>query len=188
MRNEDGRPSGSGAATSVKLGPGNGRLVSVPPFDIPIDRRRIITGGLAGGLAAAGLAVPSASAGFRGWCRTDPLISLDGELANIFVSAPFKMLVKNSGPVDYVVTVPEGVKAHLILLGVGFGRGERCRFQTSRKLKKTEEGIEVRIEVKVPARADLPLALEFAPRVLGLLWPETAEGRTNRKVVMETRF
>lgn len=46
----------------------------------------------------------------------------------------------------------------------------------------------MRIAVRAPARADLPLALEFAPRVLGLLWPETAEGRTNRKVVMETRF
>lgn len=161
----------------------------MPPFDSPINRRRMIAGGIAGGLAAAtGLVVPSASAGFRGWCRTDPLISLDGELANIFVSAPLKMLAKNSGPVEYVVTVPEDVKARLILLGLGFGRGERCRFETSRKLKKTEDGIELHIAVEVPARADLPLALEFAPRVLGLLWPESAEGRSNRKVVMETRF
>ncbi len=162
----------------------------MPPFDAPIDRRRIITGGLAGGLAvaASGLAIPSASAGFRGWCRTDPLISLDGELANIFVSAPLQMLARNNGPVEYVVTVPEDVRAHLILIGVGFGRGERCRFETSRKLRKTDEGIELKIAVTVPAKTDLPLALEFAPRVLGLLWPESAEGRSNEKVVMRTRF
>jgi hypothetical protein len=162
----------------------------MPSFDSPIDRRRVIAGGLAGGLAlaASGLVVPPASAGFRGWCRTDPLIALDGELANIFVSAPLKMLTKNSGPVDYVVTVPVGVTTQLVLTGVGFGRGERCRFETSRKLKKTEEGIELHVAVTVPARADLPLALEFAPRVLGLLRPESADGKANTTVIMETRF
>lgn len=140
-------------------------------------------------LAAAGLAgsvIPSQAG--RGWCRTDPLILIDGELADIFCTAPLEMLLLATGPTEIVVTVPKGVKLHLVLGGIGFGRGEKVRFKTSKKLKKKNGKIDVEVKAFMPAKKDMPVGLEFAPRLLGILNPDTAEGVSNSWVTLKTKF
>lgn len=150
-------------------------------------RRGLVLSAVA--VAAAGIASPlhSASAA-RGWCRTDPLILINGELADIFCTAPLSMLLQATGPTEFVVTVPRGVQASLVLAGPGFLKGERIEFEHSRKLEKTKLGIEVKIEVRVPAREDLPIGVEFAPRILGILNPDRAEGFANSWVTLNTIF
>lgn len=102
----------------------------ITPLNHESDRRRVV--GLAIALATSGLAwtVRSATA-IRGWCRSDPLILIDGHLADIVCDAPLEALFKVNGPTQIVVTVPHGVQANLVLAGPGFGRGEQVSFANS---------------------------------------------------------
>jgi hypothetical protein len=129
---------------------------------------------------------PGASAA-RAWCRTDPLIVVDGTLADVFVSGPLTAPLKVTGPTKMIVTVPEGVKAHLILQDLGFLRGYDFKFVQSSELQKTDKGIEIRIEVYVPARdSSMPIKVEFSPRLLGILAPEGVEGTANEWITLDT--
>ncbi len=121
------------------------------------------------------------------WCRTDPVVSIGGDVADIFVAAPFDAPLKVTGPNQVVVVVPNGVPAHLVLKDLGFGKGEEVTFQESAKLKATEDGIEVVVKVMVPASEDdMPVRVEFAPRVVGVLQPASAEGTANEWVTLRT--
>lgn len=144
-------------------------------------------GAMAAATAALAHTATPAAAG-RGWCRSDPLILIDGELADIFCTAPLSMLLQATGPTKIVVTVPKGVKTHLVLGGIGFGRGEKTTFKKSKRLKKKGGKIDVEIKAMMPAKNDLPVGLEFAPRLLGILNPDTAEGVANSWVTLKTKF
>lgn len=162
-------------------------------------RRRVRRAALAPVLLAAlawMVAVQPAAAGIS-WCRSDPVVLFtvpnggllgSGVLADIFVSAPLPILLNVTGPNEVVVTTPPGVDAALAVNDLGFGRGERVTFQNSSDLAITERGIEIEIAVFVPAKKDLAVEVQFAPRVLGLLWPDTASGRTNEWIVLSTTF
>lgn len=150
-----------------------------------LGRRAVVAAGA--GLAVGAIGAPGAAA-FRGWCRSDPLVAIDGELADVFVSAPARVLLAVEGPTEYVITTPKGVAAELILAGPGFGRGERVSFATSRKLERTGRGIELVVAVRLPTGVDLPMAVEFAPRIVGILTPEVVEGESNRWVRLRTTF
>jgi hypothetical protein len=125
----------------------------------------------------------------RSWCKTDPLIMVDGELANIFVMSSLTAPLKVTGPNEIIVSVPEGVDAELIVADLGFGRGQIVRFATSPDLRVTEAGIEMRIAVRVPSwDASLPVRVEFAPRIVGILDPASAEGVANEWVTLNVVF
>jgi hypothetical protein len=150
--------------------------------------RRAFAAGLVGGGLAAAAGVRQAAAG-RAWCRIDPVVIIGGELADVFVSAPLLSILKVNGPNEMVVTVPKGVPAHVVVPDlVGFGYGTDFRFAESSNLRQTDEGIEVKVEVYVPARSDIPVRAEFAPRLLGILRPDTAEGTANEWVKLRTRL
>ena len=93
---------------------------------------------------------PGASAA-RAWCRTDPLVVIDGTIADVFVSGPLLAPLKVTGPTKLVVTVPEGVTTQLILTDLGFLRGYDVKFQQSSELQKTDKGVEVRVQVYAQA-------------------------------------
>ena len=132
------------------------------------------------------LAVPGVGAG-RGWCRSDPVVLIDGEVADVFVLAPLDAPLKVTGPTEIVITTPVGVEADLVLAGPGFGQGEEVRFAESRRLRRTATGIEVEVKVYVPATDDaMPVLVEFAPRIVGILWPASAEGTANAWVTLRT--
>jgi hypothetical protein len=132
------------------------------------------------------VAAPGASAA-RAWCRTDPIVVIDGTLADVFVSGPLLAPLKVTGPTRLVVTVPVGVKTQLILTDLGFLRGYDVKFQQSSELQKTDKGIEVRVQVYVPARdSNMPVKVEFAPRLLGLLWTDSTEGTANQWITLDT--
>ena len=136
---------------------------------------------------AATVAAPEAGA-YRTWCRTDPVVSVGGVVVDVFVSGPLNAPTLVTGPTLVVVTVPRGVDAWLVASDVGFGRGERVSFEESGALRATVGGVEVRVDVYVPSRDDdMPVLVEFAPRVVGLLAPASAEGTANRWVSLEAR-
>lgn len=151
------------------------------------DRRGLVRLGALLAAGGFGLRVHGADAG-RGWCRSDPLLLIDGILVDIFCTAPLSVLWQATGPTQIDVTVPDGVKATLVLAGIGFGRGERLRFANSKDLERTEDSIEVRVEVLVPARENLPIGVEFAPRILGILNPARAEGFANSIITLTTKL
>jgi hypothetical protein len=123
--------------------------------------------------------VTGASAGV-GWCRTDPVIMVDGDVADIFVSAPIEAPLKVTGPTKIVISTPPEVDAVLIASTLGFGKGEVVEFEQSESLKVRAEGIDLRIRVFVPATdEELPVLVEFAPRILGVLTPMSAQGTAN---------
>jgi hypothetical protein len=157
--------------------------------DLPVangfTRRQAVRYGAFLIAAASGLAMRSADAA-RGWCRSDPLILIDGIIVDIFCTAPLTALLKVTGPTEIVITVPQGVKTTLLLAGIGFGRGEKVRFATSNDLTRNEEHIDVKVEVTVPAKEDLPIGVEFAPRILGILNPARAEGFANHLITLDT--
>jgi hypothetical protein len=162
--------------------------MAVPPAR-PASSRRVF----AASVASAGLLLVTGtreSAALRAWCRTDPVVIIGDDLADVFVSGPLSAPLKVTGPNTIVVTVPLGVRAEVILPDpIGFGRGNEFRFAESSKLRRTEAGIEVTIVVRVPARDDeMPVKAEFAPRVLGLLRPDFARGAANEWVTLRTRL
>jgi hypothetical protein len=131
------------------------------------------------------LAAPGAAA-VKGWCKTDPVIMVDGQIADVFVSAPLYAPLKVTGPTQIVVTVPVGVDAWLVASDLGFGRGEVVTFAESSDLQRTATGVEVEVAVYVPATTAMPVRVEFAARLLGILAPAWAEGTANAWVSLKT--
>jgi hypothetical protein len=124
----------------------------------------------------------------RGWCRSDPVVLIDGILADVFTSGPLDALLTVTGPTQIVITTPKTVTISLAIPGLGFGRGERVRFERSGKLERTNDGIELKIAVLVPAKNDFPVTVDFAPRLLGILKPESADGRANDWINLATKL
>jgi hypothetical protein len=124
----------------------------------------------------------------RGWCRSDPLIAIEDVLVDIFCTAPPTTPLHVTGPTEIVVSVPVGVKTVLIVAGVGFGRGERLRFEEKRRLKQSAAGLNLEVRVYVPANRKLPIGVEFAPRIVGILNPARAKGVTNKWITLATRL
>ncbi len=124
----------------------------------------------------------------RGWCRSDPLILIEGVVLDIFCSAPLTAPLYVTGPTEIVVSVPAGVQPALVLAGVGFGRGELVRFEERNRLQQSAEGLEVEVEVYVPARSELPIGVVFARNLVGILDPTRAEGVTNEWISLGKRL
>ena len=121
-------------------------------------------------------------------CRADPVVLIDGQIADILLSSYAGMKDAASGPAKVVVTVPSGVRAELVATDLGFGgHGYEVRFAHSDRLRVTEHRLEVRVEVYAPASdGSLPVWVEFTPRGVGNLSAGSAEGRANDWVTLTT--
>ena len=134
----------------------------------------------------AGLTVREADAA-TAWCRTDPIVVINDVIVDIFVSAPLTAPLKVTGPTQVEVTVPVGVKAWTLLTDLGFGRGEVVTYKQSDRLRVRNGVVEVKVRVYVPSRdSSMPVRVEFAPRILGILNPDSAQGTANSWVALTT--
>lgn len=130
---------------------------------------------------------PQATTAGTGWCRTDPVVAIGGQLADVFVSAPLDAPLLVTGPNHIVITLPLGVDRMLIASTLGFGQGEIVEFAESPSLRATADRIDVRIKVYVPATDDaMPVLVEFAPELVGSLAPASAEGTANTWISLRT--
>jgi hypothetical protein len=131
-------------------------------------------------------AQPSAAASVM-WCRSDPLVIIDGYVVDVFVGIPVTDLPKVTGATEIVVTTPPGVGVALAAPGVGFGYGEDVTFGELPSLDVDQEGMQIRVKVLVPTTDDaVPVQVQLAPRVVGILSPATAEGQANAWVAVRT--
>ena len=158
------------------------------PSFLPRFRRRRFVMAAAVILAASGMTFTGSTADAgKGWCRVDPVVIIDGQIADIFVGSTLSALTSTTGPIKVVVTVPEGAKTTYVISDLGFLRGYDFRFATSPDLEKTADGVPVRVAVYVPAKSDsLPITVYFSPRLLGLLWPASADGHANSWVTVNS--
>jgi len=162
-----------------------------------LHRRGVIGGAI--GLAAGAVLDAGPVAAGRGWCRVDPVVAIDGEVADIFVAVPLADILAVNGATEIVVALPAGVDGRLVVPGLwatekgdfsgaGFRHGEYTRFVKSRRLERTRDGIEVKVSVRVPARGKVPVRVEFAPRIVGVLRPDATKGAANAWVRLKTTF
>jgi hypothetical protein len=127
--------------------------------------RRMVTRMLAGGaltVVSSGLLIPhSAQAGIS-WCRTDPLITVNGATGHVYVESIWEMFEYCTGPVKINVDVPKGADASAEPLDNGFGRGYNITFSNGNGLKSRGPFTDVRISARVPCqRQDIPVRVYF---------------------------
>jgi hypothetical protein len=153
------------------------------------SRRRVLrTAAALVTMAVAAAADSQVARASRGWCRSDPLILIEGVVVDIFCTAPPAVLLQASGPTEIVVSLPVGVKPTLVLAGVGFGRGENVRFEETERLQRSDTAIPLEVAVYVPARKSLAIGVEFARNLVGILEPVRAEGATNQWITLATQL
>ncbi len=129
-------------------------------------------------LALLALTLP-AHAGLT-WCKSDPVVSLDGTLVDITVGIPLEYVPLVKGPTRIEIQTPESVARRLIASGPGYngypeevvftdGTGEVVdkRFPTTVKVRvpieksKLSPGEHVPVEVTVlPHNAPVPVVVE----------------------------
>src|SRR5690348_16875053 len=51
----------------------------------------------------------------RGWCYADPVVVVDGQLADVYLASDLAMLTSASGAIQLVVTVPVNSTAKVLL-------------------------------------------------------------------------
>jgi hypothetical protein len=148
-------------------------------------RRRALR--LVGGAALA--AIPAArSAGEAGaarqWRRTDPVVKIDGRVADVFLASDRRLRRAATGPTELVVALPPGVPGRLLAVDRGFGgHGYVVEFVEDAALPRDDDGFAVRVDAYVPsADGSLPLVVDFAPRSSGLAAART-RGRVNTRWV-----
>ena len=142
-------------------------------------------------ILSVSIAAPHAEAA-RGWCLADPLIMVDGQLADVFVSSQVAMLLTASGPIQMVITIPKGSKGVVILTDLGFLRGYKITWAYSDKLVKTKKHTPVSVSVYAPNKGKtLPVTVTFAPRTLSsglikILFGTSVTGTSNSWVTLHT--
>lgn len=157
--------------------------------DQTFSRRRFATA-LAGGALLTAIGASGASAG-RSWCRVDPVVSIDGQLADIFIASDVKMLLTATAPVKLRIAIPRGSRGQVILADLGFGKGYDISFVQSAVLTRSERQTPTIVEVYAPSRDDtLPVTVTFAPRTLDsslgeILLGMSAEGNANSWVKLQ---
>lgn len=126
----------------------------------------------------------------RGWCYADPVVAVDGQLADVYLASDLAMLTSASGPIQLVVEVPLASTAKVLLNDLGFGRGYAITITHSASLTKTSTHTQVRIRVYAPASSSsLPVTVTFAPRALSagltaILVGASASGTANAWVTL----
>jgi hypothetical protein len=157
---------------------------------IALNRRAFLT---RAGIVAAGSLVALKGVGqaeaARSWCSMDPIVSIDGRLADIFLSSDIKLLLTATGPSVLRIGIPVGSKGTVLLKDLGFGlKGYDIKFVTDSSLKSTSTRREVTVAAYVPSRdGSLPLKVTFAPRTLDssltqILFGASAQGFVNQWV------
>lgn len=84
------------------------------------------------------------------WCKSDPVVSLDGTLVDITVGIPLEYAPLVKGPTRIEIQTPESVARRLIVSGPGFnGYPEEVVF-TDRTGEVVDKRFPATIKVRVP--------------------------------------
>jgi hypothetical protein len=103
----------------------------------------------------------------------------------VLVAGPLLAPLQVTGPTKVVVTVPADVQAHHLLSDLGFGRGYAVSIIRSPDLQVTDAGAEIQVDVYVPARRHIPIAVDIANDILGILSPTSAYGHSSQWITVK---
>ena len=97
------------------------------------------------------LVVSPASAGRR-WCARDPIVSLNGNVVQVWVAIPEEYVPLVSGPIEVEFKTPKGMSRSVVLTDDGFnGFSEVVTFSDDPESKFNATGaFSVKIRVSVP--------------------------------------
>jgi len=133
------------------------------------------------------LALPSAPAQAGGilWCKSDPVVSLNGRLVDITAALPLEYVLFVTGPTQIEIQTPPGVERFVVISDLGFnGHGTEVTFVDGGGVVEDGE-IPTRIRVTVPIHLDRDEQVPMEVTV----WaddefPLTVSG-THRRTVMQ---
>jgi hypothetical protein len=148
-----------------------------------LDRRALVRGLGTGALALAAAPLLHRERALAGilWCRTDPVLAINGRTYHVYVSGPQDLLTAATGPTRLRVTVGGNVSVSLSTADAGFGRGWSFGLSVSSGLQ-TRPGpyYDLRVSVYVPADGDYPIRVETLDAESDS-W-SSVDGRTNSMV------
>lgn len=137
------------------------------------------------GVLALLLALTTAQAGaIIGWCKTDPIVRIDNRVLDIGVASHERILESSTGPTLVRIFVPAGLRTEVLEIDRGFGYGWEIDWVRSQVLEVTEQGIPVRVAVRVPSTEDLAVQVQLTDAAKRLV--DQQIGRTNDWVRTET--
>ena len=129
-----------------------------------LDRRgfvRLLSGSALALAAVVTLRPGDAHAGI-GWCRADPLVTVNGRTGHVYVESTEQMLVSAFGPVRIEIQVPVGATRSAVPLDHGFNFGYDITFVENGKLFARNNFSEVRVVATAPALdGTLPVRVIF---------------------------
>jgi hypothetical protein len=145
------------------------------------------------GLILIGAVNAQSASAARGWCRVDPVIVVDGQLADVYIGSSLTMLLQATGPISLEITVPNGSTGYVILNDLGFLHGYNVVFKHSSALTRTWNHTQIKARVYAPASSsNLPVTVTIAPRSLSaslmeILVGTSGDGYANSWVSVTTR-
>jgi hypothetical protein len=99
------------------------------------------------------LTISPTGAGIQ-WCPRDPIVALNGQEVQIWVSIPNEYQSAVTGPVDVEIWTPRGVEQEVLFTDDGFnGYGETVSFKERDSLSGDAMGVEVRIKIPYDLKA-----------------------------------
>ena len=108
------------------------------------------------------VAVTPANAGLV-WCKTDPIVRLNGQTVQVLVSIPDTYVSRVDGPTRVEIKTPQQVKRELLFVDDGFnGHGEDFSFSDIGDGYGTATGYRIKIKVTVPIETSntVPILVE----------------------------
>ena len=116
----------------------------------------------------------------RRWCQKDPIFSVAGTSAPLYVSVYDDQQSHVTGPIAVTLSVPVGVSVVVTYVDNGFnGYGEKISVVTNSKLRVTSKGVQTQFQVSVPADISMPVQVTVAPASGRLM---SITGKTNTMV------
>jgi hypothetical protein len=100
----------------------------------------------------------------RKWCQIDPIFNIAGTTTSVYISVYQDMQAHVTGPTAVKLSVPAGTAVEVTYVDDGFmGFGETVSVVSDPRLKVTSRGIQVQVQVTVPADTSMPVLVTVAP-------------------------
>jgi hypothetical protein len=120
----------------------------------------------------------------RQWCQIDPIFNIAGITTPVDISVYQDMQAHVTGPTALTLSVPAGTAVEVTYVDDGFmGFGETVSVVSDPRLKVTSRGIQVQVQVTVPADTSMPVLVTVAPSSGRA---SSVTGKTNTTITVNT--
>lgn len=100
------------------------------------------------------------------WCKSDPVVMLNGRLVDIQVDIPLEYVPLVNGPTSFEIQRPKSTQSAVIVSDMGYmGHGTRIHFTDGAGVIKDNQ-VPTKIQVKVPIDKSLLADGEVVPAIV----------------------